>query len=62
MEKGALGVLEVTGDERPDIFRVLTAGSGGTGVSLTSGSGDTLTNSGAIGGGDGGELSNDDPV
>jgi nitrite reductase (NO-forming) len=31
MEKGALGALEVTGDEQPDLFRVLTAGAGGTG-------------------------------
>ena len=31
MEKGALGVLEVAGDDRPDIFKVLTPGSGGTG-------------------------------
>jgi nitrite reductase (NO-forming) len=31
MEKGALGVLEVTGDEQPDIFKVLTPGTGGTG-------------------------------
>ena len=31
MEKGALGVLEVTGDEQPGIFKVLTAGAGGTG-------------------------------
>jgi nitrite reductase (NO-forming) len=31
MEKGALGALEVTGAEQPGIFKVLTAGSHGTG-------------------------------
>jgi len=31
MEKGALGVLEVAGAERPEVFRVLTPGTGGTG-------------------------------
>jgi len=31
MEKGALGALEVAGAERPDVFRVLTLGAGGTG-------------------------------
>ncbi|PWU23103.1 MAG: nitrite reductase, copper-containing [Candidatus Rokuibacteriota bacterium] len=31
MEKGALGVLEVAGDEQPGIFKVLAAGAGGTG-------------------------------
>ena len=31
MEKGALGALEVTGAEQPGVFRVLTAGSHGTG-------------------------------
>jgi nitrite reductase (NO-forming) len=31
MEKGALGVLEVAGDEQPGIFKVLTPGAGGTG-------------------------------
>jgi nitrite reductase (NO-forming) len=30
-EKGALGVLEVTGDEQPGIFKVLTPGTGRTG-------------------------------
>jgi nitrite reductase (NO-forming) len=28
MEKGAIGVIEVSGDEQPGIFKVLTAGSG----------------------------------
>jgi hypothetical protein len=28
---GALGVLEVSGVEQPDVFKVLTAGAGGTG-------------------------------
>jgi nitrite reductase (NO-forming) len=31
MEKGALGALEVAGAERPEVFRVLTPGAGGTG-------------------------------
>ena len=31
MEKGALGVLEVAGEEQPAVFRVLTPGAGGTG-------------------------------
>jgi nitrite reductase (NO-forming) len=31
MEKGALGVLEVAGAERPDVFRTLVPGSHGTG-------------------------------
>ena len=31
MEKGALGVLEVTGSEQPGVFKVLSAGTGGTG-------------------------------
>lgn len=31
MEKGALGALEVAGAERPEVFRVLTPGTGGTG-------------------------------
>jgi nitrite reductase (NO-forming) len=31
MEKGALGVLEVAGDEQPGIFKVLAAGNAGTG-------------------------------
>jgi hypothetical protein len=31
MEKGALGILEVAGPEQPEIFRVLTPGSHGTG-------------------------------
>src|SRR5262245_54696339 len=31
MEKGALGALEVAGGERPDVFRVLAPGAGGTG-------------------------------
>ncbi len=31
MEKGALGVIEVTGADQPDVFRVLAAGAGGTG-------------------------------
>ena len=31
MEKGALGVIEVGGDEQPGIFKVLMAGAGGTG-------------------------------
>ena len=31
MEKGAIGVIEVSGDEQPGIFKVLTAGAGGTG-------------------------------
>ncbi|HEY7870690.1 MAG TPA: hypothetical protein VIF59_15775, partial [Methylomirabilota bacterium] len=31
MEKGALGVLEVAGAERPDVFRTLVSGSHGTG-------------------------------
>ena len=31
MEKGALGILEVAGSEQPEIFRVLTPGSHGTG-------------------------------
>ena len=30
MEKGAIGVIEVSGDEQPGIFKVLTAGAGGT--------------------------------
>jgi nitrite reductase (NO-forming) len=31
MEKGALGALEVAGPEQPSIFKVLTAGAGGSG-------------------------------
>jgi nitrite reductase (NO-forming) len=31
MEKGALGAIEVTGAEQPDVFRVIAAGAGGTG-------------------------------
>jgi len=31
MEKGALGAIEVTGADQPAVFRVLTAGAGGTG-------------------------------
>ena len=31
MEKGALGALEVAGAERPEVFRVITPGAGGTG-------------------------------
>jgi nitrite reductase (NO-forming) len=31
MEKGALGALEVSGPEQAEVFKVLTAGSGGTG-------------------------------
>jgi nitrite reductase (NO-forming) len=31
MEKGALGVIEVTGAEQPDVFRVMAAGTGGSG-------------------------------
>ncbi len=31
MEKGALGILQVAGDEQPGIFKVLTPGTGGTG-------------------------------
>jgi hypothetical protein len=30
MEKGAIGVIDVSGDEQPSIFKVLTAGAGGT--------------------------------
>jgi nitrite reductase (NO-forming) len=31
MGKGALGAIEVAGDEQPNVFRVLTGGAGGTG-------------------------------
>jgi nitrite reductase (NO-forming) len=31
LEKGAIGVIEVSGDEQPGIFKVLTARAGGTG-------------------------------
>jgi nitrite reductase (NO-forming) len=31
MDKGALGIIEVSGPEQPGIFRVLTPGKGGTG-------------------------------
>jgi nitrite reductase (NO-forming) len=31
LDKGAIGVIEVSGDEQPGIFKVLTAGAGGTG-------------------------------
>jgi nitrite reductase (NO-forming) len=31
MEKGALGILEVAGAERPEVFRTLVPGSHGTG-------------------------------
>jgi nitrite reductase (NO-forming) len=31
MEKGALGALEVAGDEQPGVFKVIAAGAGGTG-------------------------------
>jgi nitrite reductase (NO-forming) len=31
MEKGALGILEVAGAERPDLFKTLVPGTHGTG-------------------------------
>ena len=31
MEKGALGIIEVSGDEQPGVFKVIAGGAGGTG-------------------------------